>query len=950
MSNEAITRRLKIYINGEEVDATITNLRKNLAKFRAQANQAVEGTPEWKKYNKEVARTEVELKAAYQAQRQFKDATVLSDKGLSSMQSNLKKTNGILGGFKKVMGDIFFPVSGALLFTDAIKGGIRYVKEFIGEAIQLSIEAKGVEYAFKRLGDEGESAFLRVKAATRGLLSDLEIKRSLVEFDNFNISLEESATLFEFLSVRATQTGESVDYLKSSLVEGLSKQSKLRIDNLGISTAKLNEELKKTPNFVQAVANIAKTEIARAGNVLDDAASSSQQFNAALENTKLRIGNLINNSGVLPFFQKLGTSILNTLTPSEKMVSSIEKQQTSLNSLVTSIIHTNENTEQRKILLNELTDKYPFFLQFLKDEKTDNDSLTTALGEVNKLYIKRLAIQQLESDLNIEGKKKEEARQTGELAKAERQRQEVLDKINLKLFKGTIIGKDADEQSKKIKDALLSSEIKLTQLQDKRTDAQNRTLLNIQKARNLLLESEKIAAGVSSKKGFAASDLTAAEQKVAEIEKRLGLTKDQLDGVFSQDAVVISNKKNTPEEQAKIDAFKKGEEEITKIIDEQRKKRQLSQLKGLDKQLAEIDQNYQVQIDKYIGHDDKIKELEALRDQEKADLKVQREAELQQRLKDLDEQNRLEAESQRLDREAEQAVTDEEKTLILLEKTRFIANEQLRIEEEKQKEKLRLEGATQQEIDAIHTQFLLKRKKVEDTYNKGKNLADKQALENEKTLNAQRTAAYASMFGSIAQLLGKNTAAGKAAGIAQATINTYQGVTEVWSTKSALLEPFATISRIVNTGVVLASGLAAVKQISATKTPSLAKGGDTFSGPYSGGVDGIGGQYAILHPDEYVIPKYVRQDPEVPRIIEYLEAKRKQKTPSFATGGNVNTQPSPTSPTPSNNDAVMAMLAQAVNKLVDEGVQAHLNYSLTDEINRQDLEKKLKATKLASKN
>ena len=110
------------------------------------------------------------------------------------------------------------------------------------------------------------------------------------EFNNFNISLEETDTLFEFLAVRAAQTGRSIDSLKDSLVEGLSKESKLRIDNLGISAAKLNEELKKTPNFVQAVANIAKEEISKAGSILDDAASSQQKFNAALENFKVSVG------------------------------------------------------------------------------------------------------------------------------------------------------------------------------------------------------------------------------------------------------------------------------------------------------------------------------------------------------------------------------------------------------------------------------------------------------------------------------------------------------------------------------------------------------------------------------------------------------------------------------------------------------------------------------------
>ena len=79
-------------------------------------------------------------------------------------------------------------------------------------------------------------------------------------------------------------------------------------------------------------------------------------------------------------------------------------------------------------------------------------------------------------------------------------------------------------------------------------------------------------------------------------------------------------------------------------------------------------------------------------------------------------------------------------------------------------------------------------------------------------------------FGNIATLLGKNTAAGKAAGIAQATINTFQGVTEVLKTPSALPEPFASVSRAINVGSVIASGLGAVKKITAVSTPKAERG------------------------------------------------------------------------------------------------------------------------------
>ena len=79
----------------------------------------------------------------------------------------------------------------------------------------------------------------------------------------------------------------------------------------------------------------------------------------------------------------------------------------------------------------------------------------------------------------------------------------------------------------------------------------------------------------------------------------------------------------------------------------------------------------------------------------------------------------------------------------------------------------------------------------------------------------------AQTFGAIADILGTNSKAGKAAAIAQATINTYQGITEVWSSKSTLPEPFATISKIASTATVLGSGLKAVRSIKSQKLPAL---------------------------------------------------------------------------------------------------------------------------------
>lgn len=351
-------------------------------------------TDQWKKYSKELQ----SITGRQANLRQQMRATSASIKEQTTL------TQRISSAFKTLI----FPISGALLFVDALKAGARYVKEFIVDAVKLSIEAKGIEFAFKRLGEEGQTAFNNVKASTKGLLSNLDIKKAVVEFDNFNISQKEAGTLFEFLSVRAAQTGKSIEYLRDSLVEGLSKESKLRIDNLGISASELNKELEKTPDFVQAVANIAKREVAEAGNILDEAASSSQKWNATLENSKLVLGNIIRNSGAVSFFQDFASATLEAITPTKSLVGEIQNEQVELNLLVNRITDVNVSNEERDRLMSELNEKYPAFLQFLGNEKTDNESLGIALKEINELYIKRIALQSqqevIEKLLNKAGK------------------------------------------------------------------------------------------------------------------------------------------------------------------------------------------------------------------------------------------------------------------------------------------------------------------------------------------------------------------------------------------------------------------------------------------------------------------------------------------------------------------------------------------------------------------
>lgn len=85
--------------------------------------------------------------------------------------------------------------------------------------------------------------------------------------------------------------------------------------------------------------------------------------------------------------------------------------------------------------------------------------------------------------------------------------------------------------------------------------------------------------------------------------------------------------------------------------------------------------------------------------------------------------------------------------------------------------------------------------------------------------NEQRLQVVANILGQASNLLGKQTAAGKVLAIAEATINTYLGATQVLRSPSILPEPFGTALKIAQVAVVIGSGIKSIKEIAKTKVP-----------------------------------------------------------------------------------------------------------------------------------
>lgn len=171
------------------------------------------------------------------------------------------------------------------------------------------------------------------------------------------------------------------------------------------------------------------------------------------------------------------------------------------------------------------------------------------------------------------------------------------------------------------------------------------------------------------------------------------------------------------------------------------------------------------------------------------------------------------------------------------------------LEADKELEMLNAQGEYEEQLVAEQQRFdgeiarldeqLRKRLITEQQYNDLRDAMEFENAENEKKINFLKEQEirrqYAETFGNISKILGERTSAGKAAAIAEATMNTYAGVAQVWNTTSLLPEPVATISKVASTAVVLGSGLAAVKKITSTKTPSENKPS------YARGVIGLSG-------------------------------------------------------------------------------------------------------------
>lgn len=162
------------------------------------------------------------------------------------------------------------------------------LKDMVAQGIELAKAGEGVRLAFQRLGRGDILQGLR--EATHGTVTDLELMKAAVKFNDFKLPLDELGTMLAFAQQKAKDTGQSVDYMVDSIVTGLGRKSLMILDNLGLSAAEIKEKMAETGDMTKAVGAIIREQMSKAGDYVETAADRATQANVSLQNKMEELG------------------------------------------------------------------------------------------------------------------------------------------------------------------------------------------------------------------------------------------------------------------------------------------------------------------------------------------------------------------------------------------------------------------------------------------------------------------------------------------------------------------------------------------------------------------------------------------------------------------------------------------------------------------------------------
>lgn len=255
-----------------------------------------------------------------------------------------------------------------------------------------------------------------------------------------------------------------------------------------------------------------------------------------------------------------------------------------------------------------------------------------------------------------------------------------------------------------------------------------------------------------------------------------------------------------------------------------------------------------------------------------------------------------------------------------------------------EEDKIKQDQKYQQDLDR-YKELLSDKKITEDEFRRFKNALDEkqEVLDRQRQLNQVNSVlgGMSSLSNALTELFGQS----KEMAYASALINGAQAITSILAQWPKFDGGISMSLAIAAAGI---STLAQLRKISTTKepkktnlkevsTPGFFYGGDTGNFPALG-YDRFGAVTGVVHEDEWVAPKWMKQTPRYARTIQWLESERQRVMKNgFAQGGNVGTSSTPTMVNVTDNSTVrLEMLLEKLNAAIDRGIMAKVFFGYED--------------------
>ncbi len=194
------------------------------------------------------------------------------------------------------------------------------------KAIELALSFEGIEHGFRKLADNSDQLLGKLKTATRGTITEIDLMRQANQALLLGIDQEALPNMFKGAAIIAQATGDDITFALNSITAGIGRQSRMLLDNLGIvvkaeeayrnyakeinSTVSQLTQVQRTTAFTEAAIKALNERVGKLGGELLPTAQNELN---ELKKTFSELGTEI-GSGFLPILEGAASFLNNLLT------------------------------------------------------------------------------------------------------------------------------------------------------------------------------------------------------------------------------------------------------------------------------------------------------------------------------------------------------------------------------------------------------------------------------------------------------------------------------------------------------------------------------------------------------------------------------------------------------------------------------------------------------------